>query len=185
MKSRTLLLLVAVSGSLIVAPGARADDNPYLAACRLFGGTYEEHRVGCDPECDVTYVCRFADGSGRSCTGDGECGPISLAPPTPATSLSPVDTVKAASPAENASSCEARCEGMKPRKAEACRRSCVTESPAPVTETATEEVATRPASLCDRCLQSCRAKCPDDLSPKDKRVCESGCDHTCLRECEG
>lgn len=54
-------------------PAAAAQGNPYYDACKTFGGTYEERRTNCEPECETTYICRFSDSEGRMCDDQGNC----------------------------------------------------------------------------------------------------------------
>ena len=53
-----------------------AEQNNYQQACKTFGGSYEESKKGCDPDCVITYACRFADGTGRVCDDKGKCSPL-------------------------------------------------------------------------------------------------------------
>ena len=197
MPYRNALRLALGLPFLLAATSSFAQQNPYSEACKLFGGSYEERRVGCDPECEITYICRFPDGSGRICDGDGGCGP--LVPAAPQAALTePVPEAPAPTPLPESAAaaavdpCEARCSGLKPKKAANCRQECLDEQqPAAASDSASDQAAaveapTRSASsLCESCLDECRSECSDDLTPRQKRICEAGCDHTCERECEG
>ncbi|MDX1383653.1 MAG: hypothetical protein R3190_08420, partial [Thermoanaerobaculia bacterium] len=78
LKPLVLVAIIAAAGAAVPAI-AQDDANPYLAACTLFGGTYEERRTGCDPDCVVTFICSFADGTGRQCTEADGCSPLKAA----------------------------------------------------------------------------------------------------------
>jgi len=121
---------------LISAPFANSEagveGGDFQEACKTFKGSYEERRAGCDPDCVITQICLFEDGSGRLCDAEGKCGTLKPGKTDDASGSSTVSgsgeytNHKECVQAER-SSCQDRCSEEGGVEAKSCLRSCLDE----------------------------------------------------------
>ena len=80
MKTNSLIkVLFLLFPFMLITFSARAEvGEEVLKACKVLGGTYEETKTGCDPECIAKYRCVFDQEIGRECDAKGECKSFNL-----------------------------------------------------------------------------------------------------------
>ena len=80
MKKNALMKVVflLLPFSLITFSAQAEVGKDVLRACKILGGTYEETKTGCDPDCIEAYRCVFDQGAGRECDAKGECKSLDL-----------------------------------------------------------------------------------------------------------
>ena len=202
----TLGCLSMLAAAALLAPAAVAEENPFYTACETLGGTYEERRTGCDPDCVTTYICRFDDGTGRTCDEEGSCGPLDGATESSSTSsAAPTSSSsESASGSEAASyedcvsdardACQDECGGMSRREALDCLRSCTEDAcgnpdddgddwPDDREDEGSSTSSATSDSACSDCMSACKDDCADIRRPRQKQACVSKCKSKCEDEC--
>ena len=190
-KSRCLpLALACLAFVLIGATAARAEGNKFYEACETFQGTYEERHQNCTPECEVTYICTFAEGGGRICSEDGTCQPIGGSSAAPASSATEVseDTDDYGEYSDHAeciqaerSSCRDRCQSASQGNLSGCLSSCLDAACEAFADSEDHDDAEyRSGDSADslRCERNCKRRCSRERGTR-RRVCLEACERDC------
>jgi hypothetical protein len=177
-------------GAALGTPAASAQESAFQEACRTFEGRYEERREGCDPDCTVTYICHFDDGTGRQCDEAGRCSPLaSGAAPVAAAPVAAAGGESGRSECMQAqrSACQQECSGKQQREAASCVSQCLQKAcpddPASTGGDASGTAETAQAApSCDDCKSQCKQRCGSLRGVRQSR-CESECEPRCASAC--
>ena len=181
---------LVLTGAAVTAPPALAEGNPYFEACKTFGGEYEERRTGCDPECETTYICRFADGRGRMCDDEGTCAPLGddiSASGDESASASDDDVAASSGQYEDRtecmqaerSTCQDQCSGKDRSEMKSCLSPCLDDACGDYESSSSEDsLSSSDEGSVEDCKSQCDEKCSKARGPM-KRKCQEQCENAC------
>jgi hypothetical protein len=185
----TIGILLGLCSLLPPTPALSLEADAFQAACETLEGAYEERQEeGCEPDCQVTYICRFDDGTGRMCHPDGSCEALDRGRErygeSSASSRGAGDYGDREECAQaERSSCRDECGGESREAAGDCMSTCLDERCA-------DYSATRGAggseswadASCEDCQGQCMDKCQQTRGSRSDR-CESACKQRCASAC--
>lgn len=191
-----LVAALALTPAAVAAPPAPAEGNPYYEACKTFGGEYEERRVGCDPDCVITYICEFEDGSGRMCGEEGNCAPLGDdISASSDESAAASDDDSAASSGQYAdrgeclqaerSACQDQCSGKSRTEMASCLGACLDDACGDYESSSSGDSSSSSDEESDEgSVEDCKSQC-DEKCSKARGPMKRKCQEQCEKACEG
>ena len=186
----TISILLGLGWLALPAAALGLEAGEFQAACETLEGAYEEREDDCDPDCQVTYICRFDDSTGRVCHPDGSCAALARGRErygeSSGTSREAGEYADrgACMQAERAS-CHDECSGESREEAAGCTRSCLdarcADYPAARGSGGSGSESWADAS-CEDCQSQCLDKCQQTRGSRSGR-CDSACEQRCATAC--